>query len=168
MKTLKTLLLALLLACSHASLANPAAERKVVAGELLDSLGMDQALKDMTTMILDMQLQSNPELAPYRSVIDDFLRRHMSYAAMRGEMVDIYVAEFTVDELRAARDFYASPEGKRFVALQPRLMEMGGKLGERRVNENAAELEAAITAEKARLEAASASAPGAKGDSLKK
>lgn len=164
MKILKTLLLALLLAGSHATLANPAADRDAVAGELLDSLGMDQALKDMTGMILDMQLESHPELEPYRGVMTQFLHKHMSYAALREELVAIYVAEFTVEELRAARDFYASPEGKRFVSLQPRLMQMGGELGERRVNENAAELEAAITAEKARLEAAA----DGKADTLKK
>ncbi|MCX7032986.1 MAG: DUF2059 domain-containing protein [Arenimonas sp.] len=165
MKIINTLLLALLLAGSHATLANPGDEREAVAAELLDSLGMDQALKDVTGMILDMQLESHPELEPYRGIMSEFFGRHMSYAALREELVDIYVAEFTIEELRAARDFYASPEGKRFVSLQSRLMQMGGELGERRVNENAAELEAAITAEKARLAAASGDG---KAESIKK
>jgi hypothetical protein len=156
MNILRPLLLALLLVASHATLAKPVAEREAIAGELLDSLGMDQALQDMTKMVLDAQLQSNPGLEPYRGIMVDFMRRHMSYAALREEAVAIYVAEFTTEELRAARDFYASPAGRRFVSLQPKLMQVFGELGQRRVTENQDELEQAIAAEKARLDSAAA------------
>jgi len=166
MKSLKTLLFALLLALSHSALAKPTQEQAALAGALLDVMGMETALRDTTAMVLDMQLESNPELEPYRQIMIDFLARHMSYAALRDELIAMYAAEFTAAELRAAHAFYASPEGKRFVSLSPRLMQMGGALGERRVTENAAELAAAIKGERARLDAESKA--NDKGGSLKK
>lgn len=153
-RLLCTLLLALPLATSAAEpAATPAAdpEARKEALRLLEVMEMDQQLGAALKVMMDMQLQEKPELVRYRGVMEDFFAKHMSYEALRDPLVEIYAREFTAGEMRAASDFYATPAGKTFLAKMPRMMQLGGELGQRQVMENMGELIAAIQAEDARL-----------------
>lgn len=167
MNIVKYVLLALMLLGATVATAKPSDEALATSGRVLDAMGTEVALREMTQSILDLQFESNPELTPYRGVMNDFMNKYMSYAALRDDIAEIYATEFTLEELRAAEAFYTSPEGKRFTAMLPRLMKMGGELGERRVTEHAAELQAAILAEKKRLDAEGKKS-GMPGEGLKK
>lgn len=153
-RLLCTLLLALPLATAAAEpAATPAAdpEARKEALRLLQVMDMEQQLSSALTVMMDMQLQEKPELERYRSVMEDFFAKHMSYEALRDPLVEIYAQEFTAQEMRAASDFYSTPTGKTFLAKMPRMMQLGGELGQRQVMENMGELVAAIQAEDARL-----------------
>lgn len=149
-RLLCTLLLAVPLAAAQA--ATPAdAEARKEALRLLEVMDMEQQLAGALTVMMDMQLQEKPELARYRHVMEAFFAKHMSFEALREPLVAIYAQEFTAEEMSAASDFYATPLGQKFLAKMPRMMQLGGELGQRQVMENMGELIAAIQAEDARL-----------------
>lgn len=145
-------LLALALAFPQVALAESAASAaEIEAGKLLDVMNTDETMKAAMNAMLDLEMKQKPELLPYRQVMADFFAKHMSYAALRDDLVALYAGEFTAEELRAAREFYATPAGSKFLELTPRLVGMGAELGVRHVQENLHELKAMVEAEQARL-----------------
>ncbi|PRH83726.1 DUF2059 domain-containing protein [Arenimonas caeni] len=164
MRSLRHLVFATALALPLAASAQPAApddaEVRQQAERLLNALDMDTQFTAMLAMTLDMQLEQKPELNKYRHVMEAFFAKHMSYAALKESLVAIYAEEFTVAELRKASEFYETEEGRNILAKMPRLMQLGGELGQRRVEENLDELVAAMQAEDARLEAEAAATQG--------
>lgn len=156
MTLIRRLLCTLLLALPLAAAAQPTSqasdpEARKEALRLLDAMDMDTQLAGALKVMMDMQLQEKPELARYRHVMEAFFAKHMSYDALREPLVELYAQEFTAVEMRAASDFYSTPAGKTFLAKMPRMMQLGGELGQRQVMENMGELVAALQAEDARL-----------------
>ncbi|WP_146910308.1 DUF2059 domain-containing protein [Arenimonas daejeonensis] len=155
MKRLAIPLLSVLLAFSHAAPAEQSSQRAseahIEAGKLLDVMKADASMQAMMNAMLDAEMQQKPELVPYRKVMTDFFAKYMSYAVLRDDLVAIYASEFTAEELRAAREFYATPAGSKFLEVTPRLIQMSADLGVRRVQENLPELKAMVAAEQARL-----------------
>lgn len=160
---LLALLFALPLAAAAETTAAPDAEALKEAERLLDIMEVDLQMQAAMTMMLDVEFEQKPEMRKFRGVMEAFLAKHMSYAALKDEMVAMYASEFTVAELRKAIEFYGSEEGKAMLRKMPRMMQLGGELGQRRVEENMDELVAAIQAEQARLAAEDELAEGATG-----
>jgi hypothetical protein len=127
---------------------------KEEAAKLLDVLDMQATMDQAVVMSLETQLKSNPQLAPYRDVMLGFLRKHMSYEALKPELVELYAGEFTAAELKEARMFYSTSTGKKFISSMPRMMELGGAIGGKQVEQHLPELQALIEQEAARIEKA--------------
>jgi hypothetical protein len=152
-RLLCTLLLALPMLASAQSTAPADAEARKEAARLLEVMNMEEQLQSALKVMMDMQLQEKPELVRYRHVMEAFFAKHMSFAALREPLVEIYAQEFTAEEMRAASEFYGTPMGRKFLEKMPRLMQLGGELGQRQVMENMGDLIAGIQAEDARLAA---------------
>lgn len=149
-QTLLALLLALPLAAAAQPAAAPDAEAAREAARLLDAMEVDLQMQAALNMMLDLQLEQQPEMRKYRHVMRAFLDKHMSYAALKDELVALYTRELTIAEMRKASEFYESPEGKAMLQKMPRMMQLGGEIGQRRVEQNMQELIDAIRAEDAR------------------
>ena len=148
MRIAKVLLVAFFLAISAPGFADPAAERE--AEKLLDTMGMRDAFTQTISQMLEVQIQQQPELAPYRGVMVEFFNRHMSYDSVKPDLLSIYANAFTASELREINAFYATPTGRKTIELLPVLMAQGGQIGMNRVTANMGELEAMIQAESER------------------
>ena len=72
---------------------------KEKAAKLLDVLDMQATMDQAVVMSLESQLKSNPQLAPYKEVMLGFLRKHMSYEALKPDLFELYAGEVTVVEL---------------------------------------------------------------------
>lgn len=139
-----------LLCMSPISSADPASEKE--AEKLLNLMGMEEALDQSMAQMLDVQLQQNPALAPYKEVMLEFLTKHMSYDSLKPDMLKIYSEAFTASELREINDFYATDTGKKTIQMMPELMAQGAQIGAVRVQENIGELQAMIQAEAERIQ----------------
>lgn len=143
-------LLIALLSISSISLADPAAEKE--AERLLNMMGMEEAMKQTTSQMLDLQLQQNPALVPFKEVMMEFFSKHMSYESLKPDMVRIYSETFTAPELREINNFYATEVGQKTIQVMPTLMVQGGQIGAARVQENIGELQAMIKLEAERIQ----------------
>lgn len=150
MRLLKAFLLLAFLSVPSISVADTSSEQE--AETLLNIVGMEEVLEQSIAQMLDIQLQQNPALIPYRTVLMNFFSKHMSYESLKPVMVQMYAEEFTVAELREINRFYATDVGRKTVEKMPTLMAKGAQLGAARVEENIGELEAMIDAEAKRLE----------------
>ena len=138
------------LSMSSMSLADEASEKE--AEKLLDMVGTQEVMEQSMSQMLDIQLQQNPALAPYKGVMMEFLNKNMSYESLKPDLVKMYSEEFTSSELREINAFYSTNVGKKSIEKMPKLMMQGGQLGATRVQENINDLQAMIQAESERIQ----------------
>ena len=138
------------LGVSSMSLADVASEKE--AEKLLDMVGTQAVMEQSMSQMLDIQLQQNPALAPYKGVMMEFLNKNMSYESLKPDLVKMYSEEFTSSELREINAFYLTDVGKKSIEKMPTLMMQGGQLGATRVQENIGDLQAMIQAESERIQ----------------
>lgn len=149
MKTIKIVVLLGLLSICSTAFSDQEAERE--AEKLLDTMGLEHAMTQSMSQIIDLQLQQNPALSPYKPVMIRFFNQYMSWESLKPDFVRIYSQAFTALELRDLNAFYATDTGKKTIELMPSLLAQGGQIGAARVQANMGELQAMITAEAERL-----------------
>lgn len=123
------------------------ASHRAAAEELLKEANTDRTMRAAIDTMLDAQLKANRALVPVKDVMRKFLVKHLSYEALKEELIDLHVKEFSEAELKEIAAFYRTETGKKFIAKQPVMMQKGAELGMRRVQENSAELQTMIQAE---------------------
>ncbi len=148
---LSALVLSLSFLClSSVCLAASEAEKE--AEKLLNSMGLEQVLEQSISQMLDIELQQNAALTPYKGVMLQFFSKHMSYESLKPSMLKLYAETFTVAELQQLNQFYATDVGKKTIEKMPMLMAEGAKMGAARVQENIGELQTMIQAEAKRIQ----------------
>ena len=120
------------------------------AAVLLDSMGMKDLLDGQVELQINMQVQADPSLEPFKHILTEFLQKHMSYEALRPEFIKMYAVAFTASELRDINDFYKSPAGKKAISALPELAAKGAALGQKQVQDNITELTTMIMEEVAK------------------
>ena len=143
------LLIALVISSSHTLADN---DSRKEAELLLSTMGLDQALEQSISQMLDVQLQQNPTLVPFKQVMLRFFNKHMSYESLKPEMVTIYAEAFTSTELKEINAFYKTPAGAKTIEKMPELMAKGGQIGAKRVQDNIQELQDMIKVESERIQ----------------
>jgi hypothetical protein len=115
--------------------------------ELLKATNIEKAMETVMDQMLVI-LKQNPQIGPYHDVVRRFLSKHLSLESLQEELITIYTAEFTEEELKQLTAFYQTPVGKKAVEKLPQLMAKAGQLGVARVQANQAELQEMIEEEK--------------------
>lgn len=149
MNPVKTILLLSLLVVSGLSFAD--SDSKKEAENLLNMMGMKDALEQSIEQTLQVQMQQNPTLVPFKNVMMQFFQKHMSYESLKPDMVQIYADTFTASELKELIAFYRTPTGKKTIEKMPQLMAQGGQIGAKRVQDNIQELQQSIKEEAERI-----------------
>jgi hypothetical protein len=146
MRTCFPLLAALVLLAAGTLRADEKSHR-AAAEEMLQACDMEKTMQATLNQVLDVQVKAHPDLLPVKDVLKAFLNKHISYPAVKEDLIRMYTAEFTEAELKEVTAFYRTPTGKKAVQKMPVLMQKGAELGMKRVQENAGELKAMIEAE---------------------
>jgi hypothetical protein len=123
------------------------------AEDFLRAMNMEETTKQTLDQMLAVQIQQQPGLAAFKDVMRTFLQKHLSYAAIKDGMVELYKAEFTESELKELAAFYRTPIGKKSVEKLPMLAAAGAQLGMQRVQANMGELQQAIQNRQAQIDA---------------
>lgn len=137
---------ALALFSSPAARADQASHR-AAAESLLNMMEMDKVMSQSIDQMLKAQVQANPAIARYEPQMRAFFAKYLSWASMKDDTINIYMGEFSEDELKQMTAFYQTPVGKKAVQKMPGLMARGMELGQKRVQEHVPELQAAIAAQ---------------------
>ncbi|MEJ2646102.1 MAG: DUF2059 domain-containing protein [Gammaproteobacteria bacterium] len=151
-KRFAALLLLGLLALPGLGTASPTSHR-AAAERLLATLHQEKLFNGTVERMVTIQLRQNPQLAPFKDVMLKFFRKYMSYKAMKGQMVDLYMNAFTEKELDDIDAFYHTPTGQKTVRVLPQLMSEGAQIGVQQVRAHMGELRAMIRARAEELQA---------------
>ena len=129
--------------------ADEASEKE--AEKLLDMMGMQEMMDQSVSQMLDIQLQQQPDLAPFKGVMFVFFNINMSYESIKPELIKMYSEAFTASELKEIIAFYSTDVGQKSIQKMPALTAQGAQLGATRVQQNIGDLQAMIEAEAERL-----------------
>jgi uncharacterized protein len=144
-----------LIACIFISIATTFAyadnESVKQAEILLNSIDMNAVLHKTIDQAINMQLQQNPAMSPYKKVLTQFFEKYMSYASMKPFLLKMYGDTFTADELKELNKFYASPIGRKSLQVMPDLMAKDGQYGAQQVQSHMTELQSMFAEESKRI-----------------
>jgi hypothetical protein len=132
---------------THAVAGGEDKSHRKAAETLLIVTNVDKMQPKMVEQVLASQLQQNPQLTPYRDVMQRFLNKYMNWESLKEDVITAYTQEFTEQELKQLMTFYKTTLGQKAVEKIPKLMFIGGQIGMRRVQANEAELRQMIEAE---------------------
>jgi len=132
---------------THAVAWGDEKSHRKAAENLLIVTNVDKSLPKIVEQVLASQLQQNPQLTPYRDVMQRFLNKYMHWESLKEDVMTAYTQEFTEPELKQLTAFYKTPLGQKAVEKMPQLLFIGGQIGMRRVQANEAELRQMIEAE---------------------
>jgi hypothetical protein len=96
---------------------------------LLDLMDMRGSAAAGVRMMLDTQLLANPELAPYRPILEEWARELFASQAATDAYARMYAERFTEGELRELVAFSESPTGRRAASEQQGLIRAGEEIG---------------------------------------
>jgi hypothetical protein len=120
------------------------ASHRAAAEALLGLMNMDKVMTESLDTMLQMQIKQNPAIAPYEPQMRAFFKKYMSWESLKEDMIKIYLAEFTEEELKELLKFYQTPVGKKTIQKMPSLLAKGAELGQQRVQQHLPELQEAI------------------------
>lgn len=144
--------LAIVIFCAPVSAFSDAISKHDAALGLLDSMNMANAYERMIEQMTEMELQKNPSMMPYKSVLLAFFEKHIGYHNIKEDMAAVYAEEFTTQELLEITKFYETPAGRKTITKMPELMAKGSEIGMRNVQDNLHELQDSIRQEALRLQ----------------
>jgi hypothetical protein len=130
-------------AASAAATPVSASHRKA-AEELLATTGSEKNMAEMTSRMLDAQLEQRPEMKPVEPEMRAFINKYMSWQSIKDDLVQLYAQEFSEKELKELNKFYQTPVGRKTIQKMPMLMQAGMEIGQKRVQEHLPELQKSI------------------------
>jgi hypothetical protein len=107
---------------------------------------MEQKINESVDSVAQLQLRQNPELGAKRDLLMAFLEKHIGWAAVRGDLTDMYMQTFSEQELKAMNDFYITPTGQNVINTVPQLVQERNRLAMQRLQRNAGELQEIMSA----------------------
>jgi len=90
--------------------------------------------------VLALQLGQSPDLQAHQDVVREFLERHIGWNSLRDALTDMYLQEFSEQEVNEMNAFYSSPTGQKVIERLPVLVQVRNQLASKRLQENIGEL----------------------------
>jgi len=125
--------------------ADEASHRQAVE-QLFKLTAMQQKIDESVASVLALQIAQNPGLKPHQDVVSEFLERHIGWGSLKDALSDMYMQEFTEQEVNDMNTFYSSPTGHKVIERLPVLVQMRNQLASQRLQANIGELEYEINA----------------------
>lgn len=158
MKKKYLILIFLFLICLGTTFAT-ADNRSRAAEDLLNVMKTAALLEKSIDQMLQVQIQQQPELEPYKETMLKFLNKYMSYENLKNDLIKLYSEAFNEDELTEIAAFYQTPVGQKAVQKMPELLSKCSQLGAAKVQQNIGELKEMIEKEAKRNQSKESKTP---------
>lgn len=113
---------------------------KKAAEELLEVMKVQETFEQSIDEMLKVQLKANPGMEAFEPVLRKFFKKYMGWKTLKGDLVKLYLEEFSEKELRELVAFYRTKIGQKAATRMPALMSKGAEIGQNRVQEHMPEL----------------------------
>ncbi len=123
-----------------ATTAVPEEQRTGPEYELVDLLGGKDQLARIQQQFVDAMVATNPALEPYKSTVNEWARRYISWDEMREVMARVYRDYFKAGEIDEMLVFYRTATGRKSILLMPALLREGNQAGKKMAQDHRADL----------------------------
>ncbi|MFC6998629.1 DUF2059 domain-containing protein [Rufibacter roseus] len=131
----------MLLFLTSGAVAQTQSSHQKAAENLLLIMGTPKALEDNIQQMLTMQMEQVPALKAAELEVRAFFSKHMNWDAIKGDLIKLYVAEFTEKELKDMTAFFNTPTGKKMASKQSKLAIESMKIGQESLQSHLPELQ---------------------------
>jgi len=112
--------------------------------KLFELTHMQHKIELSVNNVLALQLQQSPELREHEELLTKFLEKNIGWTGMKDNLITMYMAAFTEQELNEINAFYSTPGGQKLIQRLPELIQQRDRLAMQRMQENVGELQQAI------------------------
>ena len=102
---------------------------------------MEKKIQESVDSVVQLQLRQNPQLAQHEETIHVFFTRHIGWAALKDNLLEMYMRKFTEKELQEINAFYITPAGQKVITALPVLVQERNQLAMMRLQQNIGELQ---------------------------
>ena len=120
--------------------ADEASHRQEVQ-KLFELTQMQQKINESLDNVLALQIAQSPELKDHKTVVKEFLERHIGWQSLEDALTDMYLKVFREQEFKDMNAFYGSATGKMVIERLPVLVQMRNQLASARLQENIGDLQ---------------------------
>ena len=106
---------------------------------------MEEKVNDSVNSLMQMQLSQNPQLATHSDEIRAFYQRHIGWSAIKDDIAQMYLNNFSEQELKTINAFYITPTGQKVINVVPELVQQRNQLAMQRLQQNIGELRQIIS-----------------------
>ena len=110
------------------------------AEAFLMSMKTPEQLEEGIGSMVDLMLQAQPMMAPYRQTIQGFYVKYLSWSALKDDYITITSELLSETDLKALTAFFQTEVGQNFIAKQPAMFQRTSELGYKVMQENQQEL----------------------------
>ena len=112
--------------------------------KLFELTHMQHKIELSVNNVLALQLQQSPELREHEELLTKFLEKNIGWTGMKDNLITMYMAAFTEQELNEINAFYSTPGGQKLIQRLPELIQQRDRLAMQRMQENVGEMQQAI------------------------
>jgi len=121
------------------------------AEAFLLAMNTPEQLKEGIGAMVDMMMQAQPMMAPYRQAITDFYQKYLSWEALKADYIAVAKDLLTEQQLKDATAFFKTESGRAFIEKQPEMFQRTSEMGFQVMQENQQELMDILEAEAEKL-----------------
>ncbi len=142
MKKIIAIVFIISLVCLPSAFAGKSEE---IAEKILTLVDTEKAIKQMALRVQESQEQnlSKMELTTeekeramaFLLQITDYIFDSISWESIKGEYINLYTSLFSESELTALLEFYETPIGRKYIEVQPLLVQESFEINRKRMNE---------------------------------
>lgn len=111
-----------------------------LAVQLVEAMDMQGAAVNGVRVMLDAQVQVNPELREYRGILEDWANDIFTTDEAAQAFAQLYAETFTEAEMRDMLTFFLSPTGRRMTSEQAQITTRAEEIGRELAEAHSAEL----------------------------
>jgi len=127
--------------------------------KLFELTQMQQKIEESVQSVLTMQLAQSPELKDHKIVVQEFLERHIGWQSLKDALTEMYLQEFSEQEVNDMNAFYSSATGRKVIERLPVLVQIRNQLASKRLQENIGELQYELSSKQKQQQQKPASHP---------
>src|SRR5262245_17482812 len=105
-RLLSSCLITVALGLSPVVALGDAQSHRKAAENLLLVMEVDKSLPKVVAQVVETQMQQNPQLAPQREVLQQFLTKYVNWESVKEETITAYIQEITEHELKKLIEIY--------------------------------------------------------------
>ena len=91
--------------------------------KLFELTHMQHKIELSVNNVLALQLQQSPELREHEELLTKFLEKNIGWTGMKDNLITMYMAAFTEQELNEINAFYSTPGGQKLIQRLPELIQ---------------------------------------------
>jgi uncharacterized protein len=112
--------------------------------ELMQVMKAEKGFQDNLNNSLNLQMKQIPQASQYDGAIKEFVSKYLNWDAVKEDLIQVYISEFSEKEIKQLTKFYKTPIGQKLADRQGILVSKSSEITMKRMMAHLPELQEII------------------------